>query len=230
MDLLLEDTENMGEEDSDTLRNIRNLQISLKDKNWSQVQIKSYKKIMQKCKDQGEIYVGTKNSFDVHPNQKNTIGTNKALRTNMCKTTSQANIVENNTEKSAQMKYNIPVIVNGSITMNSDNVPLYMTGASENILNYDVQATDLLDDCECDNVLPRRELQRNNGNNNNMHMSFSCVNILPNLKDVKVDTSRMLNLKTIELTTDLNAKSRVNYIGSNCKHKYKILIIGDRQC
>jgi hypothetical protein len=80
----------------------------------------------------------------------------------MCKTTSQANIVENNIEKSAQMKYNILVTVNGSVTMNSDKVPLYTTGASENILNYDVQATDLLDDCECDNVLPRRELQRNN--------------------------------------------------------------------
>jgi hypothetical protein len=70
MDLLLEGTENMGEVDSDTLQNISNLQISLKDKNWSQVQIKSYKKITQKCKDQGEIYVGTKNSFEVHPNQK----------------------------------------------------------------------------------------------------------------------------------------------------------------
>jgi hypothetical protein len=82
----------------------------------------------------------------------------------MCKTTSKPNIVENNIEGSAQMKYNISVIVNGSITMNSDKVPLYTTGATEIALNYNVQVTDLLDDCECDSVPPRRELQRINGN------------------------------------------------------------------
>jgi hypothetical protein len=145
----------------------------------------------------------------------------------MSKTTSQANIVENNIEESAQIKYNIPVIVNGSITMNSDKVPLYMTGASETVLNYDVQATDLLEDRECDNVSPRMKLKRNSCNNN-MHTSFISVNILPNLKeDVKVDTNRMLNLKIREIINDLNAKGRVNYVGSKCKHMHKILIIGD---
>jgi hypothetical protein len=71
IDLLLEDVESLGEADSDVLRNnISDLQISLKDKNWSQVQVKSYKKITQKLKDHSEIYVGTKNSFVVRPNLK----------------------------------------------------------------------------------------------------------------------------------------------------------------
>jgi hypothetical protein len=143
------------------------------------------------------------------------------------KITSQANIVEHNIEKSAQIKYNIPVIVNGSITINSDKVPLYMTGMSETAINCDVQATDLLVERECDNVFPRMNLNLNSCINNT-HMSVSRANMIPNLKeDVKEDTNRKLNLRIRDITNDSNVKGRVNYVESKYKHKHKVLIIGD---
>ncbi|MDR0751761.1 MAG: hypothetical protein LBF12_04155 [Christensenellaceae bacterium] len=135
--------------------------------------------------------------------------------------------MEHNIEESAQIKYNIPVIVNGLITMNNDKVPLYMTGTSETAINYDVQATDLLVDCECDSVFPKMNLNLNSCINNT-HMSVSRANMIPNLKeDVKADTNRKLNLRTRDITNDSNAEGRVNYAESKYKHKHKILLVGD---
>jgi hypothetical protein len=173
--LLLEDVESPVEPDLGALQgNINELQISSKNNNGIQLQDSPDKKKITKLKDQNENHLEIKNRFEALTNLINSngqSGLNKAMHKNVSKSTTAVSILEGNFEESAQMNYSIPVIVNGSIILKSNKVPLYTSTTPETAVNHDFQAIDWLVDRKCEDIFFKKDTNLIGCNNNTIQIT-----------------------------------------------------------